>query len=245
MKRFLKTATQPALLTLVAILLPVPCSAAILYEQPLAATQPGSPDFNPFSDSQFQAADDFTLTNSALGTKILEVRWYGSFLGAGDPLNVGATHTFSIQFLADAANLPGTLVATFSGAEVATELAAPQGQTQDIAPADQIYEFRASVNLDLALNTKYWISILGDPYNGDRFRWAFSGDGSYAIRDNGAALPQWAGSGSIENNLAFVLVGPDATNTPVPEPSSFVLFAFGTLTSLVAGSVRKSKAQRN
>lgn len=122
----------------------------------------------------------------------------------------GNSATFSIW--TDVAGKPGSPLATFPVSNITTEQ-----RVLSIAPS-----FVAS---PLQGDANYW--LVGVNTGGGQVNWnmeASTGDYTRAYRVNGG---DWVVQSHLANQSAFAVMG-----SPVPEPSSFILFSIGGLISL-------------
>jgi hypothetical protein len=191
-------------------------------QQPLPSGGPGA-DTDFYSDSGQQVwqqvADDILLADPATIRRIV---WWGFYGGnfTGSPLPPEGPETMRIRFY-DARpedGLPGATLyeesflnpsRTATGRIVATPL----------YPSEYIFQVDLPTPFDLDAGEVYWLEVVQVGDVDSHYRWEYSpGNGTpYAFLN--PWVPDWQRTGTTAN-VAFQL-------STVPEPATFVLFAFG------------------
>lgn len=208
--------------------------AAIIVEQPWTGNINGEDS----SVTGQQVAQHFVMPTTSL---IKSLEWYG--VGIDGDLDDINTEDFQIRFYADTPSPPGqpetldhspalfpfytsNVVATlqYTGNSIFVP-ANPQGH--ELA----LFSFAANLTSPILLTTgvTYWLSILGN--DSTEFLWAEGGVGADVFRPGG----QGDGSPWLESHdevdVTFAL-----SDTPIPEPSSFVIS--GTALALAFWALR-------
>lgn len=191
-------------------------NAAVIYDNNVTVVDTAS-----FSDVAGQfIADDFIL---APGKEIITgVQWTGTYGDGFTP----TVDNFSIQIFADADSVPA--LTPFSSLPIGDPGRTNIGKLG--GGGDPRFDlFAYSVNIapiELASNTRFWISIVNDTSADTDDNWAWGGQ---VIFDNGAIrnsqTDPWFLTGLRQD---FRLTGPAA----VPEPSALTLFVLGILVFL-------------
>jgi hypothetical protein len=184
-------------------------SASALYTQPwdggsnLFASQNDTTGGNGNFATVF---DNFMLTGAA---SINEVSWIGGYF---NPPNQGPITAWTINFYADAAGQPGSLLADYS-------IAGTGGETS-VGSVNGFPIFSYDVSLASAFaaaaGTQYWLSVVPDLGFPPQWGWA-SGTGG----DGSAYQVFFGNGGSVASDMNFTL-----SNT-IPEPASLALTGIG------------------
>jgi hypothetical protein len=158
-------------------------------------------------------ADDFVLGSTQ---SILAVTWQGENGPSGAP----GPDAFHINFYADAANSPGTLVGSFTVGAANRSLA---GYTIPDT-GDLVYNYWANLGgagFLATAGTRYWISIVNDAAVAPADLWTWAG-----VFGGSAA-------GSFNNGLTWFAQDAKPNFTldaaPIPEPATLGLVAFGLI----------------
>jgi hypothetical protein len=164
------------------------------------ASQNDSGQFGSFA----AAFDSFRFANSV---NIDTVSWVGGYWNGTAPGNITA---FTLQFLADDAGKPGTLLASYSLPGNANENA--------LDPASSVYSYGENLSTPFlaSANIDYWLSIVPDVAYPPQWGWhaGSGGDGAAYQRFNLNTPPE----GPLDYDLAFSVSGqassvPDASST--------------------------------
>jgi hypothetical protein len=211
--------------------------ATVIVDRPWTGNinQPSSGPINGVDSSVTgqQVAEDFVMPTTAI---IRSLQWYG--VGINGALDGVYTEDFQIRFYADTPNSPGqpkTLdhspaLYQFYTLDVVATLQYT-GQSDFYPPGRELslYSFEANLYSPVFLiaGETYWLSILGN--DSTEFEWADGGVGADVFRPGG----QGNGSPWLESvdetYSAFAL-----SDTPIPEPSSFVTLATSLALALCA-----------
>ncbi len=198
--------------------------AVSLYEQNLDSGLDGAYSLR-YSGNQ-KIADDFVLLQQSNVNKII---WYGYYVSTDDNKNYDSTSPFDIVFYSDN-NGPADKELELIDLDYAIE---DTGYDSIFLYGEQeyrlnIYKYIYNLNSPYNINSgeKKWLSLLGE----NNWLWSRSdSDGSYYHRSTG----NWDEANN--GNFAFKLMG---DTTPVPEPTTWLLFGTGLL-SLVGLSRKK------
>ncbi|EIM64946.1 PEP-CTERM sorting domain-containing protein [Desulfobacter postgatei] len=195
-----------------------PVFAVVIYDQGLSDTDNYGFISNIGGDL---SADNFVVTDD---TVLQLMTWYGMYGAAG----AGTVDSFDIQIF----DMAGTEL--FGKSYVSNIDKSYSGF--DDAYGEMIYQYQVSVS-DWAVSAgSYLLSISNSNTYFSEWYWAdgLGGDGASYYFDSGAWVAEYIGI-----DMAFTLEGEQAV-APAPEPSTFVLFAFGTLGMAALG--RRVKA---
>ena len=210
---------QPlALVSLVALLLllaaPAFAAEVIVYQQ--------NPDYLALYASQNDTTtgglgnfatsyDNFTLGSA---TAINQVRWAGGYF---DPQSPGTITAWTVNFYANKAGQPGTLISSFNSAGNGNE-----SFVQNDVLGDPIYFYKVGVSFNAAAGTTYWLSVVPDLPFQPQWGWTSSSTG------DGISYTNFFGTlSSNPTDLAFALF--TQQQTTVPEPGSLMLLGSGLL----------------
>ncbi|MFN3193046.1 MAG: PEP-CTERM sorting domain-containing protein [Aureliella sp.] len=181
--------------------------------------------------------DDFTLTS---GGTVTNVRFIGAYDGDdttedGDGNNLGLTNpgsitpppVFTVTFWEASGdpNVPGAQVAGFSSF-TSSNASAEVGQVAITSPEadDYFFEYNIPVNLDLALNTQYWVSVEAE-MDFDQNGWglAFTDPSNGVNNQSFAQFDDGSGVAPLQFNADFAI-----GLTSVPEPTSGLALLFAS-----------------
>ncbi len=185
-------------------------AGSIIWTQPFALRSDGF--VGTFSDFNFapveggrQVADSFTVFEL---TTITDIHWRGGYGGGGLVGNANPNpDNFRIEFYSDSNGLPGSsFVAPYTPGAVDRAAGELSGN-----PGRQIYDYWYTLDppLNVAANTKIWVSVIADT-SGQDYNWFFTfaqggnSDGLAASRD---ILGGWEAEGTdgIATDYSFDL----------------------------------------
>ena len=190
--------------------------AAVIYDNNVPIESSGTSvsdvDFIP----PIENADDFTLAPGA--STITDIHWWGSYTGDVMPDRVASEpDNFTIRFFEDLPGLPqATPLAEFHVGHVSRV----DTGLQNLSTL-KVYSYSVDIApLALTPNATYWLSIVNDTTadQNDDWYWSAGGTGNSATR----FVPGIWRQAGLE--LAFQLTN-DGVAQPIPEPSTFALFA--------------------
>jgi len=193
-------------------------SADVIYDQTLSDTDNYGFISNIGGDL---SADNFITTRNYL---LQSITWYGMYESAG----VSTTDTFYIKIFNTSGNelfgesyFSADVVKSYSGVDDAYD--------------EMIYQYQVAISDWTISADSYLLSISNSNSDYSNWYWAdgLGGDGISYYFDSGSWVAENAGI-----DMAFSIGGVQA-GAPMPEPSTFVLLAFGMLG--IAGFGRRVK----
>lgn len=227
MAHCLRQPLAPASLLALLLLLVAPAFAAevIVYQQ--------NPDYLALYASQNDTSTggfgNFATSydNFALGsaTAINQVEWAGGYF---NPQSPGTIKAWTVNFYANNAGQPGTLITSFNIAGNGNE-----SFVQDDVLGDPIYFYKVGVSFNAAAGTTYWLSVVPDLTFSPQWGWTSSSTGDSISYTN-----YFGTLSSNPTDLAFALFRQQQTT--VPEPGTLMLLCIGVLGA--AGMLRRKFA---
>jgi hypothetical protein len=163
--------------------------------------------------------DNFTLGSA---TAINQVNWAGGYF---NPQSPGTITAWTVNFYANNAGQPGTLISSFNIAGNGNE-----SFVQNDVLGDPIYFYKVGVSFNAAAGTTYWLSVVPDLAFSPQWGWTSSSTG------DGISYTNYFGTlSSNPTDLAFALS--TQQQTTVPEPGSLMSLGIGVLGA--AGMLRR------
>jgi hypothetical protein len=215
----MRTLVSVTLTCLLLLLVASPLQADILFSQPVI--NGGVALASDFARAQ-QEADNFALSQSA---SVQTIQWWGAYANNDMP-----TDNFTLRFFADTAGNPAQTpfvnVSLAGVTRTATNLLDNLGDT--------IYAYQATLPSSVLIDgaTTYYLSVVNNTGDWD---WVGSGPGTHWARPDDASA--WTVS-SNATDFAFELSG-----TSVPEPSTLLLLAIGTVGTIGWACRRKRRVR--
>jgi hypothetical protein len=193
--------------------------ADILFSQPVISGGVAlASDFARFQ----QEADSFALSIPA---SVETIHWWGAYAN-----NDIRSDNFTVRFFANVAGNPAmTPLVDISSLSLTR---APTSLLDNLG--DQIYEYQATLPSTVSLDgaTTYYLSVVNSTPPGGVWDWVGSGPDTHWTRRDDAST--WTASNNT-TSFAFELLG-----SPVPEPSTLLLLAIGTI-GLLAWTCRQCR----
>jgi hypothetical protein len=190
------------------LLLASPAQADLLFSQPvLSGGGALASDFARFQ----QEADSFVLPQAA---SVETIHWWGAYAN-----NDVRTDQFTLRLLGDMAGNPA--VRPLVDVSAVNLVRTPSNLVDNLG--DPIYEYQATLPSSVVLDgaATYYLSVVNNTPPGGVWDWVGSGPGTHWARQQDGTA--WSIS-SGTTSFAFELLG-----SPVPEPSTLMLLALGTL----------------